>query len=1157
MKRLKLRSGVNRREFLAATAAVPVLASLSGTPAFAEEPRHAPPYLALKQFITPGNDEFAGEKTAMEITAALHEALRSGELPLARSATGNSPLPGAYKTLAPDLEEAVFSPSDTAIASGWKAWVRSLGTVRRAQFHSLPGGLTRYEVASERDGKLFHRVGVWKQSWTDGRLTSFVPVEEHVASAARPLFRDVSAAVFDKSPSFREQLARGVPYWRAKLDPASGIDLYGSNGIAVGDIDNDGCDEIYVCQPGGLPNRLYKYNPDGYFDDITESWRAGVLDDTSSALFLDLRNTGKQDLVVLRSSGPVLFLNEGNRFRIRENAFHFATAPAGAFTGMAAADFDRDGKLDLYLCCYVYFQSEAQYTYASPYQDAQNGPPNFLFRNNLNADGTGLFEDCTSESGMNENNNRFSFAPAWCDFNDDGWPDLFVANDFGRKNLYVNKDGHFRDFAASAGVEDIGPGMSASWFDYDHDGKPDLYVANMWTDAGQRVIADTHFTPARDPATGDAYRRHTMGNSLFHNRGDGTFEDATAQQHLNFGRWAWASGGHDLDNDGNPEIFVTCGMLTNQSATDLNSFFWREVVARSPVKAQPSAAYENGWNALNQFIREEYTWNGREPNVLHVRRGERYFDFSGVSGLDFPEDSRAFAVTDFDSDGRPDIILKSRLAPQLRVLQNNCAGSNQSIAFRMRGTNSNRDAIGARIEVDGQTKWLEAGSGFLSQHSKRLIFGLGESNTAKRVRIKWPSGAVQEFTNLHAGNTYSVTEGSPIVDSRAFATPRILQSRPVKVDNELQLHDTWFMEPLPLPELQRGPGLLLLLSGERASSYSGLPVTRVDLTQSQDRREQYGLFRRYLFDWRTELKTPLAFLLNDSGAAVKVYAELPSREQARADLERISKLSPADLLPFPGDYIGTPHRDFFKFGAAFLWSGYPEQALPYLEQVVKRTPANARVLVLVGQIHLQRDRRAVAEKYFRQALQVNPNDAEAWSGLGDVCQSGNNPREALTEYDKALALKSGLVYTLLNAGQAADKLNESARAEAYYRRALELDGKSAEAMNGLGLASAKQGRTEDARQLFEQAIAIRRDYSEAINNLGVLYMQEGKVNDAIAAFEYGIRVAPMEDILYLNLGRTYIQLGKPDRARQIMQELLDRKPDSATAKRALQDLNGR
>jgi len=132
----------------------------------------------------------------------------------------------------------------------------------------------------------------------------------------------------------------------ARLDPATGIGIYGSNGIAVGDIDNDGADEVYVCQPGGLPNRLYK-DMDGKFRDITEQAGVGVLDDTSCGLLLDLRNAGHQDLIVLRSSGPALFLNQGDgTFRLRDDAFRFATLPQGSFTGMAAADYDRDGKLD-------------------------------------------------------------------------------------------------------------------------------------------------------------------------------------------------------------------------------------------------------------------------------------------------------------------------------------------------------------------------------------------------------------------------------------------------------------------------------------------------------------------------------------------------------------------------------------------------------------------------------------------------------------------------------------------------------------------------------------------------------------------------------------------------------------------------------------------
>lgn len=1162
---MKRRSSIfngTRREFLISAAAIPGLTCLSGVPAFAHEPRHDPPYLALQKFILPGSDEFPEEKLAAQIMESLEKAFRSMELPIGAPFQGASPCPKNYKALAPDLEEAIFERSDVAVEEGWKRWVRSLGSVRRAQFYVLPGGTVRYEVASERDGKLLYRVGEWKQSWEGGKLAAFSPVEEHVASATKPFFRDVTATALEGASAAAEQLSHGVPYWRARLDPATGIDLYGSNGVAAGDLDNDGMDEIYVCQPGGLPNRLFKFNSDGSASDITDVWGAGLLDDSSMALFLDLRNIGRQDLIVLRSGGPVLLLNEGTRFTLRSDAFRFATSPMGAFTGMAGADFDRDGKLDLYLCCYVYFQSEAQYTYASPYHDARNGPPNYLFRNRLNPDGSGFLEDCTAETGMNENNNRFSFAGAWRDFNDDGWPDLYVANDFGRKNLYVNDKGRFRDMAESAGVEDIGPGMSASWFDYDGDGKPDLYVANMWTAAGQRITSDKNFAPARSDSLKEAYKRHTMGNSLFRNRGDGSFEETTVAQHAGFGRWAWASGGHDLDNDGAAEIFVTCGMLTNSSTTDLNSFFWRQVVDRSPVTAAPSAAYENGWNALNQFMREEYSWNGREPNVFHVRRGDRFFDFSGVSGLDYPEDSRAFAITDFDGDGRPDMILKNRMGPQVRFLQNNCAEPNQSIAFRLRGTRSNRDGIGARIQVDHQTKWLDAGSGFLSQHSKQIIFGLRDSDSAKHVRITWPSGIVQELSNLQAGNTYSIVEGSSELEKKPFRSAHPLRSQPARGNNELRLQNTWFLEPLPLPEQQRGPGLLVLLDGQPMPIRSGISTTVIDFSkESADRRRKYEIFRRYLFDWRTSLSTPLAFLLNESGHAVKVYAQLPSERQCKADLaqvsDQLSNSSSRAALPFKGTYVGRPQRDFFKFGAAFLWSGYPEQALPYLQQVLRQTPRNARVLVLVGQIHLQAERGDAAEQYFREAVEANENYAEAWSGLADVFESRNDLRQAIANYGKALTLKPDLLYTLLNAGQCADKLHQQQKAEEWYRQALHLDPQSPEAANGLGLALAKQGHAEEARQYFEQAIAFRRDYSAAINNLGVLYLQEGRVSDAIAAFEYGMRVAPDADILYLNLGRTYTRLGKIDKARQVMQQLLDRKPGNVTARHALQELNSR
>ncbi len=497
----------------------------------------------------------------------------------------------------------------------------------------------RYEIKTASE----YHTGVWQ-------LPDFRPVSENVVASPKPYFRDVTEHLFGGVESFREQLIPGNPYWRARLDSACGIDVYGNQGIAVADIDNDGMDEIYVCQPGGLPNRLYKIRADGTAEDITERSGLGVLDETTCAIFADFNNSSRQDVVVLRSSGPLFFVNRGDgTFVEQPNSFQFANPPQGSFTGMAAADFDRDGRLDLYLCCYIYFQSEDQYQYPSPYQDARNGPPNFLFRNRSKLPGgTVVFEDVTAQTGMNHNNDRFSFAPAWCDFDDDGWPDLYVANDFGRGNLYRNRNGHFRDEADKAGLDGTGPGMSAAWFDYDGDGRADLYVSDMWTaprasawrtirrsgqPAEQRsrgLTADTPRAIASIAISGDGkFPRGQLGNEASR---DGPLGVGFRRIRLGPRRH---TGNSDRRRHGDERI----------GAIDLESFFWRQVVARSPAAQKPAAIdYENGWSAINQAD------PARTIQLKSRKAAERFLraagvanivDASGVSGLDLAEEIRA------------------------------------------------------------------------------------------------------------------------------------------------------------------------------------------------------------------------------------------------------------------------------------------------------------------------------------------------------------------------------------------------------------------------------------------------------------------------------------------------------------------------------------
>jgi Tfp pilus assembly protein PilF len=1077
---------LNRRSFLTTAALLPWPRVQAAD--FAPRLKKPNPYEALLPFTDPARDEFVCEQQAAEVIQRL-------------------------RTLNP----------------AQRAWRDRFGPALYTRFYPLANNRLRFEVANvDAKGVHHYRTGHWNSN-------DFQEVDEVHVEAPKPLFRDVTAMLFGASPAFRNQLTKGVPYWRSRLDLATGINMFGNNGVAVGDIDNDGFDEIYVCQPSGLPNRLFKRLPgsgNSRYEDISTQSGVDVLDDTAAALFVDLRNSGRQDLIVLTPTLILLFLNDGGgRFRHVPDAFRFANPPQGTFTGISAADFDRDGNLDLYVCSYLYFQGEDQYRYPVPYHDAQLGPANFLFRNRLRENG--FFEDVTEASGMNVNNNRYSFAASWCDYDDSGWPSLYVANDFGRNNLYQNENGKFRDIAAEAGVEDMGPGMSASWFDYDGDGRPDLYVANMWSPAGQRVANDPAFGPTRLGLAKEAYRGHTKGNSLFRNEGSGKF-GYTGQAEM--GRWAWSADGYDFDLDGAPEIYVVAGMISHSPAKDLMSFFWRQAVSKSPIVKAASPAYESGWNCLNQLVREDWSWNGHEPNVFYKRVDGKYVDYSGVSGLDHALDSRAFAVVDFDGDGIPDLVLKNRLGPQLTAYRNeSVAAGKQGMVLELEGTGpqSNRDAIGARVRVNGVTQWLSAGSGYISQHTKKLYFGGGGE-----VEVRWPSGVTQKFAGLSAGFRYGLREGvaDPVAKVALAARAPVASNTPIQAKNDLVFEPTWLYDPLPLPE-KRPAGFVTI-----DESYLKDPELAA----------VYSIFRRYLFDYRKRLELPITFLVDTESRVRKVYPGVPGAAEKARDLKQAES-----GLPFrEGRFYQKPGRSYLRFAGPFAASGYPRAALLYLNEELKRDPRSFKAQLAAGQIHLELNQIDEARQHLEIAAKLNPDSAELWNNLGGVEMAKLDYAAALRCFERALAIHPDLPFALVNAGQAQNRLGRPAEAEKLFRRALELVPGDADAANHLGLLLARRGDLTEASRLFQQAITHQRDHAGAINNLAVLYLRTGKPNDAIAALRYGIQQVPDYDIFYLNLARLHSDLGDKLRARQAIEELLLRRPDHAEAKRMLLQLGG-
>jgi hypothetical protein len=425
------------------------------------------------------------------------------------------------------------------------------------------------ELSASRAGtdRFVQQASTWQCAWTGDLakpLLASIALErfEEVESRGQ-VFTDDTATVLGLNESYDQQLIYGADHWRQTLDWRYGQEIAGPHGLAIADVNGDGLDDVYYCETGGLPNRLFVQLPDGTVEDRSAQSGLDFLEPTHCALFFDSDNDGDQDVILAVGRFVIWLKNDGDGRFVQQGILQTNSM----LRSMAAADYDNDGDLDIYACGYFPRDSLAEGVGLGrpmPYHDANNGVPNLLLSN----DGTGNFQDVTSQVGLDTNNRRFSYAAAWEDYDNDGDVDLYVANDFGRNNLYRNDNGHFVDVAAEAGVEDVSAGMSVSWSDFDRDGYVDLYVGNMFSSAGNRITYQRRFRDDEPADTRAHYQRHARGNTLFRNRGDGTFEDVSETANVTMGRWSWGSNFVDINNDGWDDLLVGNGMVTSVDDPD-------------------------------------------------------------------------------------------------------------------------------------------------------------------------------------------------------------------------------------------------------------------------------------------------------------------------------------------------------------------------------------------------------------------------------------------------------------------------------------------------------------------------------------------------------------------------------------------------------------
>ncbi len=905
-----------------------------------------------------------------------------------------------------------------------------------------------------------------------------------------------------------------------------------SAGAAFLDVEGDGDQDLYLVNgtrledpPEAAGHRFYRHRGPGstpLFEEATEEFGLSHTGWGMGCAVGDVDDDGDPDLYVTYWGANRLYLNEGGE------GFTEAGRPAGVADGgwgssAAFGDLDGDGLLDLYVANYVEFDLAdppggwlgCRYKGLSSYCGPQGipGQADRLYRNL----GGGRFAEAGEGAGISRHRLP-GLGVVLSDLDADGDPDIYVANDSEPNLLFRNEGGfRFREIGAAAGLaysEDgrAQAGMGVHSGDYDRDGDLDLFVTNFSDDV----------------------------NTLYANRGDGTFDDAThaaglggvVQPFL-----GWSTAFLDYDNDGWLDLFVANGHVYPQ------------------LGQLPSGL--------------RYA----QRNLLYRNVGGRFEEVGAQAGGDWQAEgvSRAAAVTDYDDDGDPDILFVN-LNGRPALLRNEGGSRSGWFGLELAAEAGNLEGIGARVELwsaaGRQVREVQRGYGFQASHDPRLLFGLGSASEVDSLVVLWPSG-LRERVIPEAGKGYwRLREGRGRLQPASLAPDRT-PAAPAAI------HRPAASEPPPAAGPDPGgpdwSAARYRETGEDLYRRGRYAEARTALERAIDREpEDIGSY--------VNLGLVLASGLGEEARAREVLEEAVTRDPGHPGARHVlGKLYlnqgrlPEALAALQAAHRLTPasweYADWL--GLALLRAGRPAAAETAFLQAARAAPWNPGPRLHLAQLYARQDRPADsdrerrifarlrplqdrAELYERKAGDY-PDSPRARHLLGLVYLEQGRLPEALERFQEALELDPGFAATHHALGRLLQAQGRLPQAVRYLERACELDPELLEAHVDLGSAYHRSSRYDLAVAAYERALAIDPERPLVYSNLGMAHAMAGRLETAAEAFREGLKRAPDSADLHEALGQVYARQGRLREARAEWETVLRLNPGHRRAAAAIRE----